>query len=96
MSARLSQAQVRTFTLDEPRMLREYALPRCRLLMALALNCGFGVGERRAGAVPAAGAGDAGLAGRVLSRVVLFRLNRKHLDVRFADGSRWEARFGGG
>jgi len=54
------------------------------------------VGERRAGAVPAAGAGDAGLAGRVLPQVALFRLNRKHLDVQFADGSRWEARFAGG
>ena len=54
------------------------------------------VGERRAGAVPAAGAGDAGLAGRVLSRVAHFRLNRKHLDVQFSDGSRWEARFASG
>ena len=36
---------------------------------------------------------DASLAGRVLARIALFRLNAKHLDVRFADGSRWEARF---
>src|SRR5262245_41577123 len=52
------------------------------------------VGERWAKAV---GAGEAkdnpGLAGRVLPLIALFRLNAKHLDVRFHDGSRWEARF---
>jgi hypothetical protein len=49
------------------------------------------VGERRAGAV---GAGEGGgEAGQVLARVALFRLNARHLDVRFADGSRWQAPF---
>jgi hypothetical protein len=33
------------------------------------------------------------LAGTVLATVARFRLNAKHLDVQFADGSRWEARF---
>jgi hypothetical protein len=52
------------------------------------------VGERWARAVGAAGGGeDAGLAGRVLPPVAMFRLNAKHLDVHFLDGSRWEARF---
>ncbi len=36
------------------------------------------------------------LAGQVLSMISLFRLNAKHLDVQFQDGSRWEARFGPG
>jgi hypothetical protein len=53
------------------------------------------VGERWAKAVGAAEAVDeGGLAGRVLSLVGLFRLNAKHLDVQFQDGSRWEERFG--
>jgi hypothetical protein len=38
---------------------------------------------------------DATLAGQVLSQIALFRLNAKHLDIEFADGSRWEARFRG-
>jgi hypothetical protein len=48
------------------------------------------VGERWAKAV----GGDAALAGRVLSLIGLFRLNAKHLDVQFQDGSCWEERFG--
>jgi hypothetical protein len=39
--------------------------------------------------------GSDGLAGTVLAAVALFRLNPKHLDVQFTDGSRWEARFPG-
>jgi hypothetical protein len=34
-----------------------------------------------------------GLAEEVLATIGLFRLNGKHLDVQFQDGSRWEARF---
>jgi hypothetical protein len=50
------------------------------------------VGERWAKAE-----GDpADLAGQVLATLSRFRLNGKHLDVQFGDGSRWEARFGGG
>jgi len=53
------------------------------------------VGERRAWVVQAGGSeGDAGLAGQVLARIALFRLNARHLDIQLADGSRWEARFG--
>jgi hypothetical protein len=33
------------------------------------------------------------MAGEALSRITLFRLNAKHLDVQFSDGSRWETRF---
>ena len=52
------------------------------------------VGERWVRAVAAGGAeGEGGLAGRVLSRIAQFRLNARHLDVQFEDGSRWEARF---
>jgi hypothetical protein len=36
--------------------------------------------------------GDA--ASQVLARIAQFRLNRRHLDVRFNDGSRWETLFG--
>ena len=31
-------------------------------------------------------------ANQVLSAMALFRLNAKHLDIQFADGSRWEMR----
>ena len=52
------------------------------------------VGKRTA---TAAGAGeivgDATLAGLALSTVAQFRLNAKHLDVQFSDGSRWETLF---
>jgi hypothetical protein len=52
------------------------------------------VGERWAKALPAAEQGEHhGLADQVLERIALFRLNAKHLDVQFHDGSRWEARF---
>ena len=52
------------------------------------------VGERWARAESADGTEDAAnLAGKVLSRIDMFRLNAKHLDVQFQDGSRWEALF---
>ncbi len=38
-------------------------------------------------------AGATALAAEVLARVARFRLNAKHLDIQFADGSRWEAPF---
>ncbi len=47
------------------------------------------VEERRA---VATGGGDS-IAGRVLEKIARFRLNRKHLDIEFRDGSRWEAPF---
>src|SRR5438067_12782346 len=52
------------------------------------------VGERWAKAVDtgAAGSGPT-LADQVMSLISLFRLNARHLDVRFEDGSRWEAPF---
>src|SRR5262245_14926014 len=54
------------------------------------------VGERWAKAVGAAGGReDDGLAGRVLPLIALFRLNARHLEVQFHDGTRWEARFRG-
>jgi hypothetical protein len=52
------------------------------------------VGERWARAEGDAGEGsDSTLAGRVLSLMSLFRLNAKHLEVWFEDGSHWETRF---
>ena|SRR5438094_3457357 len=52
------------------------------------------VGERWAKAVDPGGTGsNTSLAGQVLSLISLFRLNARHLDVRFNDGSRWEAGF---
>jgi hypothetical protein len=40
-------------------------------------------------------AADSGgaFAERILGDTARFRLNGKHLDIQFADGSRWEARF---
>jgi hypothetical protein len=53
------------------------------------------VGERWARATgPDETPSEAGLAGQVLTTIAQFRLNGKHLDVQFQDGSRWEARFG--
>jgi hypothetical protein len=53
------------------------------------------VGQRWARAVASGErGGEAALADRVLALLALFRLNARHLDVQFADGSRWEARFG--
>ena len=55
------------------------------------------VGERRARAAGPEGDGERpGTAGQVLAAIALFRLNGKHLDVRFSGGGRWEARFAGG
>jgi len=45
------------------------------------------VGERWASA------DGGGRAAEVLAMIHQFRLNGKHLDIQFQDGSRWEARF---
>ncbi len=49
------------------------------------------VGERWAKA--AGGEGAEHDAGRILPAITRFRLNGKHLDIEFTDGSRWEMRF---
>jgi hypothetical protein len=52
------------------------------------------VGQRTARATgPGEMMGDATLAGAALLTIVLFRLNARHLDVQFSDGSRWETLF---
>jgi hypothetical protein len=52
------------------------------------------VGERWARATDANGQEkESTVAAQVLSQIAMFRLNAKHLDIQFADGSRWEARF---
>ncbi|MCW8134006.1 MAG: hypothetical protein KIS92_26910 [Planctomycetota bacterium] len=49
------------------------------------------VGERWAKALGQDDAAtDHGFAGEALKAMALFRLNAKHLDIQFADGSRWE------
>ncbi len=49
------------------------------------------VNERWAKSVGADGQEDqAGLAGELLSVITMFRLNAKHLDIQFQDGSRWD------
>jgi len=49
------------------------------------------VGERWAKAVgPDGNEGEGGLAADLLSAIVMFRLNVRHLDIRFADDSRWD------
>jgi len=52
------------------------------------------VGERWAKSLgPAPQESVGGSADKILARIALFRLNRKHLDIQFADGSRWEVSF---
>ncbi len=49
------------------------------------------VGERWAKAVgPEEREHEGGKAGELLSAIRMFRLNRKHLDIQFDDGSRWD------
>jgi len=52
------------------------------------------VGERWAKAVgPESQPNQGGSAEAILAGIAMFRLNAKHLDVQFVDGSRWESRF---
>ena len=54
------------------------------------------VGERWAKAVgPDGREENGGLAARILAAMTMFRLNAKHLDIQFADGSRWDERLSG-
>ncbi len=54
------------------------------------------VGERWAKCEKLSGVeAQASLADRVLARLASFRLNGKHLDIQFQDGSRWETLFRG-
>jgi hypothetical protein len=53
------------------------------------------VGERTVHATGGDEAPDSTLAAQVLSRIAQFRLNARHLDIQFTDGSRWETLFGG-
>ena len=49
------------------------------------------VGERWAKSVgPEQREAEAGLAEELLSAIRMFRLNAKHLDIQFEDGSRWD------
>jgi hypothetical protein len=49
------------------------------------------VGERWAKAFGSGQPEDeTGLAGKILSAMTMFRLNAKHLDIQFEDGSRWD------
>lgn len=41
---------------------------------------------------PMAAGDDSGLAGTLRAAITTFRLNSKHLDIQFADGSRWDER----
>jgi hypothetical protein len=55
------------------------------------------VGERWAKAVGPAGAEEqGGQAAAILAAIAMFRLNAKHLDISFSDGSRWEKKFRSG
>ena len=51
------------------------------------------VGERTARASEPDSLGSPSQARQILETVARFRLNGKHLDILFADGSRWEAPF---
>jgi hypothetical protein len=49
------------------------------------------IGERWAKSVgPEQRESDAGIAAELLSAITMFRLNAKHLDIQFDDGSRWD------
>jgi hypothetical protein len=49
------------------------------------------VGERWAKAIgPESCTEEPGLAGELLAGMTMFRLNAKHLDIAFQDGSRWD------
>jgi hypothetical protein len=49
------------------------------------------IGERWAKSVgPDQRESDAGIAAELLSAITIFRLNAKHLDIQFDDGSRWD------
>src|SRR5438477_944987 len=49
------------------------------------------VGERWAKAVgPGQREDEAGIAAELLAAMTMFRLNAKHLDIQFEDGSRWD------
>ena len=49
------------------------------------------VGQRWAKAVgPTGREEEPGLAGEFLVAIAMFRLNAKHLDIQFQDGTRWE------
>lgn len=49
------------------------------------------VGERWAKAVgPGRSEDETGRAGEHLSSIKMFRLNARHLDIQFEDGSRWD------
>jgi hypothetical protein len=53
------------------------------------------VGQRWAKAVgPVGREEEGGHAAQLLSLMTTFRLNAKHLDIQFADGSRWEEQLG--
>ena len=45
LAAKLSPVQVKTYTVEQLAVLYDYASPMERLLMLLALNCGFGAAE---------------------------------------------------
>jgi hypothetical protein len=52
------------------------------------------VDERWAKAfAPAGREQEGGIASELLAEIARFRLNGKHLDIQFADGSRWEFQF---
>ena len=52
------------------------------------------VGARWAKSVGGDGAETAGgKAAEILAAIAMFRLNAKHLDIQFSDGSRWEKHF---
>jgi hypothetical protein len=84
-SALLTSAANETFTEAVLRLRDESRLCFCHR-----------VGERWAKAVGPDGREESGgLATRLLSSMTMFRLNAKHLDIQFADGSRWEERLSG-
>ena len=65
-------------------MIRSAAILVGRLCFAQAggyADFAFGAEERE---------DEPGLAGELLSAITMFRLNSKHLDIQFEDGSRWD------
>lgn len=88
-AAQRLQAVVISFQVNE-----DYTEAVCELGDGSRLAFCHRVGERWAKAVGAVGREqEPGTAGRILQDISLFRLNSRHLEIRFTDTSRWERLF---
>jgi hypothetical protein len=89
----MNQAQTLRQSLDRSAVNAEFSEALLTLRDGSRLCFCHRVGERWAKAVgPQGREAEPRLAGELLAEVTRFRLNAKHLDIEFADGSRWDER----